>query len=616
MSELMNDSSSLPAPPPWSFDPRRLGRLGGLAGLTMAFICLIGMPVKIDTVPLIERHLSRGYTSLVWVPVVFGFIVASQVVLEGMQARKRGLGDIIDGTVVGGIGGFLVGLLAWLINNYDIRDPLINWSPALYDFLSFSKGTGFAFFIWTALGLGLGAVGAGLQVLPTAYRRIATWPAIAIVSVSVLEAAFSDLLENLKLEFVADAIYAKQRGVTVKGAIILAVLAAIVAFGRDRVKTVVASANANGTVLPGAALLNNVAASTRKKISTTLLVVAIFVVPLFLGRIMHELLANVGLFILLALGLNVVVGLAGILDLGYVAFFAVGGYTTAVLTSPFAPWWAPELPWFVSLIVVMIVAALVGLIIGAPVIRMRGDYLAIVTLGFGEIIRLLFLSDWLSPYFGGAQGITNIPGVEIGVTTIKGTDPRAVFYLVMVFCIVAIYASWRLENSRLGRAWMAIREDESVAEAMGINTVNAKLAAFVTGAVLASFSGAIFAAKAGSIFPGSFKILVSVILLVVVIVGGMGRIAGVMVGAAVLIGVLGGPSQPGLLQEFGEYKLLVYGVLLVLMMLKRPEGLLPNVRRSRELHGDELTQDVWIKAQIEMDEEDNSATTEGEVAPA
>jgi branched-chain amino acid transport system permease protein len=163
---------------------------------------------------------------------------------------------------------------------------------------------------------------------------------------------------------------------------------------------------------------------------------------------------------------------------------------------------------------------------------------------------------------------------------------------------------------------MAIREDESVAEAMGINTVNAKLAAFVTGAVLASFSGAIFAAKAGSIFPSSFKILVSVILLVVVIVGGMGRIAGVMVGAAVLIGVLGGPSQPGLLQEFGEYKLLIYGVLLVLMMLKRPEGLLPNVRRSRELHGDELTQDVWIKAQIEMDAEDDSATTEGEVAPA
>ncbi len=616
MSEPMNDSSSLPAPPPWSFDPRRLGRLGGLAGLTMAFICLIGMPVKIDTVPLIERHLSRGYTSLVWVPIVFGFIVASQVVLEGMQARKRGLGDIIDGTVVGGLGGFLVGVLAWLINNYDIRDPLINWSPALYDFLTFSKGTGFAFFIWTALGLGLGAVGAGLQVLPAAYRRMATWPAIAIVSVSVLEAAFSDLLENLKLEFVADAIYAKQRGVTVKGAIILAVLATVVAFGRDRVKTLVASANANGTVLPGAALLDNVAASTRKKISTALVVVAIFVVPLFLGRIMHELLANVGLFILLALGLNVVVGLAGILDLGYVAFFAVGGYTTAVLTSPFAPWWTPELPWFVSLIVVMFVAALVGLIIGAPVIRMRGDYLAIVTLGFGEIIRLLFLSDWLSPYFGGAQGITNIPGVELGVTTIKGTDPRAVFYLVMVFCIVAIYASWRLENSRLGRAWMAIREDESVAEAMGINTVNAKLAAFVTGAVLASFSGAIFAAKAGSIFPGSFKILVSVILLVVVIVGGMGRIAGVMVGAAVLIGVLGGPSQPGLLQEFGEYKLLIYGVLLVLMMLKRPEGLLPNVRRSRELHGDELTQDVWIKAQIEMDEEDGSATTEGEVAPA
>ncbi|MEE2806645.1 MAG: branched-chain amino acid ABC transporter permease, partial [Actinomycetota bacterium] len=306
-----------------------------------------------------------------------------------------------------------------------------------------------------------------------------------------------------------------------------------------------------------------------------------------------------------ALGLNIVVGLAGILDLGYVAFFAVGGYTTAVLTSPNSPGFSPELPWPVALIVVVVLTGLVGLFIGAPVIRMRGDYLAIVTLGFGEIIRLLFLSDWLSGWFGGAQGITNIPGVDVGVGTVKGTDPRSVFLLVLVFCGIAIYVSWRLEHSRLGRAWMAIREDEDVAEAMGVNTTSTKLMAFVVGAVLASFSGAIFSAKVGSIFPTSFIMLVSIIILVVVIVGGMGNIAGVIVGAVVLIGVLGGPKQPGLLQELGQFKLLIYGALLVWMMLKRPEGLVPNVRRSRELHQEEFLQDAWLKGEIDEDDEED-----------
>jgi branched-chain amino acid transport system permease protein len=153
---------------------------------------------------------------------------------------------------------------------------------------------------------------------------------------------------------------------------------------------------------------------------------------------------------------------------------------------------------------------------------------------------------------------------------------------------------------------MAIREDEDVAEAMGVNTTSTKLMAFVVGAVLASFSGAIFSAKVGSIFPASFIMLVSIIILVVVIVGGMGNIAGVIVGAVVLIGVLGGPKQPGLLQELGQFKLLIYGALLVWMMLKRPEGLVPNVRRSRELHQEEFLQDAWLKGEIDTDEEYSS----------
>ncbi len=180
------------------------------------------------------------------------------------------------------------------------------------------------------------------------------------------------------------------------------------------------------------------------------------------------------------------------------------------------------------------------------------------------------------------------------VDWISGISPQKIIYFVVVFVAIAIWVSYAVQQSRVGRAWTAIREDESVAEVMGINTVQAQLSGFVVGAILAGMGGALFAAKVGSIFPSSFKLLVSIIILVVVIVGGMGSIRGVIVGALVLIGILGGPTQPGLLQEFAEFKLLVVGVLLIFMMLKRPEGLVPSVRRSRELHGEELTQDAWL----------------------
>ncbi len=593
--------------PQWSPDWRRLVSYGAVSAGAMVFVCLIGMPVKLDPRPLIDPILSRGYSSLVWIPVVFGYSVTSFVVLEGMTARRRGVGDLLEGAIVGGIGGLGVGVLALLVDSFNLRDPLINWSPQLVDFITFSNSIAFGIVIWVVIGALCGAGGAGLHLLASTLRLLVQSVVLAVVGMSFLETAATDLLQGLKLEFISDAIYAKQGGLTVTGAVIVSVLTVaglLIARFLDASRRSAATARVEAASnLAAGSSLTPVGGALRDRSNRELAlgaagVIVLLLVPQVLGGIMNELLANVGLFLLLALGLNIVVGLAGILDLGYVAFFAVGGYTTAVLTSPNAPWLHPELPWFVALLVVIPIAAIVGLLIGAPVIRMRGDYLAIVTLGFGEIIRLLFLSDWLSPRFGGAQGITNIPGVQIvGLATVKGTDPQSVFYLVMAFCAVAIYVSWRLERSRLGRAWMAIREDEKVAEAMGINTVNAKLAAFVTGAILASFSGAIFAAKVGSIFPNSFEILVSVIILVIVIVGGMGRIAGVAVGAAVLIGILGGPSQPGLLQELSEYKLLIYGALLVWMMLKRPEGLVPNVRRSRELHHEELSQDAWLKAQ-------------------
>ena len=413
---------------------------------------------------------------------------------------------------------------------------------------------------------------------------------------------------------VIDFVYAQRGGLTVAGAIVLALIAGGLSLsGRGRIAKAKARYNAK----------TGLERSRQTAIMIAIAAVLLIVLPFFTGRITQELLANVGIFVLLALGLNIVVGLAGILDLGYVAFFAVGSYSVAVLTverpPPSWPDWLPildgEFGWLLALLITVVIAGLVGLFIGAPVIRMRGDYLAIVTLGFGEIIRILFLSDALGGYFNAAQGITNIPGADFGpLGEAQGNNPRSIFYLVLVFAAISIYVSWRLERSRLGRAWMAVREDESVAEAMGINTVNVKLLAFVVGAVLASFSGAIVSAKVGSVFPSSFLILVSIIILVVVIVGGMGNILGVLAGSFVLIGVLGGPRQPGLLAEFSEYKLLIYGALLIWMMLQRPEGLIPNVRRSRELHQDEFLQDAWLKGAVDPDEDDEEPATE--VAPA
>jgi branched-chain amino acid transport system permease protein len=574
---------------------RKQIRFALIGALSSAFIALAGMPVGLDGRSIIQPVLSMGFLSLLWVPFALATIAGSEVVLEGMTARTRDSKDLLAGGIVGlGSAGGLV-LLMVLIQNFNLRDPLVNWSPQLLNLLSFNRSLGVGALLWVLLGLILGVFGGAMHVLPKKLCSRIRTVVLSVFAVSVLETFLTDLLEGFRLEVLTDFVYYKRGGLEVGGALLVAALALLIPL---LVGTRIRDVKKQVVDLP---------AEERKRVNLILLAVSaalLLVLPFFLGKIANELLANVGLFVLLALGLNVVVGLAGILDLGYVAFFAVGGYTTAVLTSPNSPGFSPELPWPIALIVVVVLTGIVGLFIGAPVIRMRGDYLAIVTLGFGEIIRLLFLSDWLSGWFGGAQGITNIPGVDVGIGTVKGTDPRSVFLLVLVFCAIATYISWRLENSRLGRAWMAIREDEDVAEAMGVNTTNTKLMAFVVGAVLASFSGAIFSAKVGSIFPTSFLMLVSIIILVVVIVGGMGNIAGVIVGALVLIGVLGGPKQPGLLQEFSQFKLLIYGALLVWMMLKRPEGLVPNVRRTRELHQDEFLQDAWLKGEIDTGDQE------------
>ena len=607
MSDTMNDSPATRSIT--DQDWRKLVTYGIVTACTLIFIALSNMPVALDDFDLIADRFTLGDLSLYWLLLVIGVVVGKEAVLEGMATHAKGARDVVSGAIAGVFAGAGLSLLVILINNFELRDPLVNWSPQTLEKLSVGGSILSGVLLWLVIGGVLGAIGGAMHILPSRIRQLVIVAAMSVLLVAILETVLSDISESFGLEPLADIVYAKRGGLTIVGLLIVAAVAAAYSWwghapakdAKQRFQAMEGPERSRGNL-----------------IAFSIVAVLLLVLPMLVGGIVNELLANVGLFVLLALGLNIVVGLAGILDLGYVAFFAVGGYTTAILTSPNRgdswPDWVPQTNWFVALLIVVVFAAITGLFIGAPVIRMRGDYLAIVTLGFGEIIRLLFLSDWLGGYTGGAQGVTNIRGVNIfGLATVRGTDPQAVFYLVAVFCVLAIYVSWRLEHSRVGRAWMAIREDESVAEAMGINTVNTKLMAFVVGAVLASFSGAIFAAKVGSVFPTSFIILVSIVILVVVIVGGMGNIAGVIAGAVVLIGVLGGPRQPGLLQEFSNFKLLIYGALLIWMMLKRPEGLIPNVRRTRELHQEEFLQDAWLKGEIDTGDEPDDM---GEVAPA
>lgn len=287
-----------------------------------------------------------------------------------------------------------------------------------------------------------------------------------------------------------------------------------------------------------------------------------FVFSLYQTNIM----INALMYVMLGLGLNIVVGLAGLLDLGYVAFYAVGAYAYALLNHHFG------LGFWTVLPVAGILAAIFGIILGFPVLRLRGDYLAIVTLGFGEIIRLI-LENWNEFSFG-PSGIANIPRPGFfGVKMSLQTNTVFIYFMMILMTLGTIFVVNRLQNSRIGRAWIALREDEIACQAMGIDKTRTKLTAFALGATWAGFAGAVFAAKTTFVNPASFTIWESIIILCVVVLGGMGSIVGVIIGAMVLI------LLPEYLRAFSEYRMLVFGLVLVVMMVFRPEGIISNVRR-------------------------------------
>ncbi|WML92479.1 ABC transporter permease subunit [Thiothrix lacustris] len=327
-----------------------------------------------------------------------------------------------------------------------------------------------------------------------------------------------------------------------------------------------------------------------------------FLVEASLGKSWLRIIDFALLYIMLALGLNIVVGYAGLLDLGYVAFYAVGAYCWALLASPH---FGLNLPFWVILPVGAAVAALFGVLLGTPTLRLRGDYLAIVTLGFGEIIRI-FINNLNAPVniTNGPQGITSIEPISIGGFSLGKTQevlgltlssPHLYYYLFLLCVALVVFVCMRLENSRIGRAWVAIREDEMAAAAAGINTRNIKLLAFAMGATFGGLSGGLFASFQGFVSPESFNLMESIMILSMIVLGGMGNIVGVIVGAILVTVIPEALRYTGDLQQavFGkvfvdpaDLRMLLFGMALVLMMLLRPSGLLPSKQRRQELAED------------------------------
>jgi branched-chain amino acid transport system permease protein len=543
---------------PWRFAIN----IGLIGALTAIMLSLIGMVEAFNKRDIIYNVVTMGNVLLLLTAVFLSYLASKRARRE-QAAMAIGLAILVGLMTAAGIS-----LLVAVGKTINLRMVFINASPVLYQILTFYLGPKLGIPLVLLSGVLSGLAASLLFLAPPMIRKTIITALSAVVIAGVLQDMLRPVISLWGPLAKINLFLFATNGLSIKGAIGLFVLVAVLVFAWSHkgraVKTKVEA-------LP--------AGQQRTLKLATMLVIAfiLLILPKILGLFLSEVLTIVGLYVLLGLGLNIVVGFAGLLDLGYVAFFAVGSYVVAILTSPELGFFS--LGFWTALPFVIAAGILSGVLLGVPVLKMRGDYLAIATLGFGEIIRILVLSDWLRPWIGGAQGIGQIPNISIAGYTF--TTPQQVYYFILAGCLLVGFISWRLRDSRLGRAWMAVREDEDVAQAMGINLVATKLMAFATGAGFSALSGAIFATKIGSVYPHSFNVIVSINIICLIIVGGMGSIPGVIVGSFALVGL------PELLREFAEYRLLVYGAALVAMMLLKPEGLWPDVKRRRELHIEE-----------------------------
>lgn len=572
----------------------RLIRTGLVGGIVSLFVAMTGLLAKVATINLIGTQITGARVLLVLAPFVAAYVAVRPRVVAGRLEETTTLRAATYGAVAGVAAGGMVAAALLFTDWYGVdrvRAIFIEVDLPLLGIVAFGKSVAVGASILTVGGALIGVAGGAFGTLTPSLRD----PVGTAIGVTLLAGLLQRIIPIalVQLGIKADWLYSPATGgLTWLGACL--VLVGSLAFSwlwarrgkaaRDTVRTIV-----------------------REQPSARIVVILVGIgvlatIPLLLGAVVSEVLGTVMVFMVLGLGLNIVVGYAGLLDLGYVAFFGFGAYATALLTGgtlntttgSAAPAFGMHLNFYVAIPIVVLLAAGVGLLIGAPVLRLRGDYLAIVTLGLGEMVSILISSNWFKPLVGGPQGLRNVTDAAIGGFSFR--DPQHFFYLALAFVLLAVFVSSRLANSRIGRAWNAMREDEQVADAMGISTTRYKLLAFATGGAVGSVGGALFAVKIGSLTPASFEIIVSITALAIVVLGGMGSIPGVVVGALVLIGL------PGLLREFEEFRLLIYGAALVSIMVLRPQGLVPNIRRSQELQEEDRSQDKWA-GDLAADEE-------------
>jgi branched-chain amino acid transport system permease protein len=534
----------------------RIGLLGGVVSL---YLCLVGVVGVFSERPLINGVISLGQAALVLAWVGSGYLATRRA----PAGRGRA---VAAGALAGAIAASAPALLVAVGGAVDVRAVLLQASPKLYDLLTF--GLGFAgLWIPPLSGAVLGAAASVLSVLPTTLRRPLSWGLLSLLLVGLFAGLLrTPMLANPVTGVLARFLFAPE-GLTLAGAVITFAL-------------VVGVQQLNRRANVPQRIADMPAERRRALFAPAVIVGLLFILwlPQGLGPFFAQVIALVALYVLMGFGLNITLGLAGLLDLGFVAFFAVGAYTVGLLTST-GEFGIAQWPFWAAVPFAVLLAMAFGIFFGLPILGIRGDYLAIATLGFGEIVRILAGSDLLKPWLGGPQGILNVPKpIEVPPDNFLA-GPLQIYYIALVAAAVVAFVAVRLRGSRLGRAWVAIREDEDVAEALGVNLIQTKLLAYMLGVAFAGLGGAVFAGLVGSIFASSMQLFVSINVVSLIIVGGMGSIPGVVVGAIFLIGV------PELFREFSEYRFLFYGMALIAMMLYRPEGLLPSRIVRRELHG-------------------------------
>ena len=554
-------------------------KTGLLAGAITLYLCLIGMVEIFNERFFIEDIVTLGQFILFTTAAGAGYIAARRTSnLLGSNERTPSLSS---GAVAGLIPGLTLAALVVIGNQINLRAVFLNASPGLYQILTFEQGLS-GIWIWPLICSVFGVIGSVYFLLSSAIRQPVNRGLIVLVALALFSGLLRVVMINQGLLF---GYFAKflfgQTGLTLAGALIFffGTIATFITWKRRGNEF-----QARVKAMPRSGQL-------ALRIFLLLLIGYIALgLPQVSGPFIAQVIVLISLYVLMGLGLNITLGFAGLLDLGFVAFYAVGAYTVGLLTS-YGPFGLQHVPFWVAVPIAVLVAMFFGALLGLPVLGVRGDYLAIATMGFGEIVRILAGSDFLSPFFGGPRGVIGIQkpclgtlGPFISVDTprvcngIELGTPQDIYYLAVVSAIFIAFVAWRLRESRLGRAWMAIREDEDVAEALGINLIQTKLLAYILGAAFAGLGGAIFTVLIGSIFASSMRLDVSIYVVALIIVGGMGSIPGVIVGAIALIGL------PELLREVSEFRLLFYGFTLIAIMLARPEGLWPSQATKRELH--------------------------------